>query len=213
VVAVSKPTPPGCEHGLVRPPPHHDRELREVAEGAIRHDVVSLCEQVQAVMGGPVLGGPGGRAGHDALLEAPLVHLRVLDDFLGTPPLGADAIGAEHFLPGRSLAPVLSRQERDEVDAVLGLGRPRRPLRTWDHAGIAMRMCEAFLGFVQHLERHPEPAVSLRAAWFAASRTMAHDFLIAGRNPKRVIILRDDDPSEEHRWTDTLAGTRDSGRG
>jgi hypothetical protein len=156
-----------------------------------------------------VLGGPGGRSSHDALLEAPIVHLLVLDDFLGTPPLGEDAIGAEHYLPGRSLMPVLSRQEREEAEAVLGLGRPRRPLRTWDHAGIALRMCEAFLGFVQHLERHPEPSVSNRAAWFAASRTTAHDFVIASRNPSRVISLRDDDPSDVRPWTATLAGARD----
>ena len=197
----------------MRPPTHSERELRDVAEGVLRHEVVALCEQVQGILGWPVLGAGVGRASHDALLEAPLIHLRVLDDFLGTPPLGEDAIGAQHYLPGRSPAPVLSRQERLEVDALLGLGRPRRPLRTWDHAGITFRTCEAFLGFVQILDRHPDPEVSARAAWFAVSRAAAQDFLLMGRNPRGVIDLTDDDPGEVAPLTEPLAGTGDRGVG
>ena len=173
--------------------PYSDRELRDIAQSHLRHEIVTLCGQVRELRHWD---NPGSllAPAHDALLEAPLLHLLVLDDFLGTPPnISQGDVGAQHYLPGRALAPVLSRQERQEVEAQLQLGRPRRPLQEWDHDGITARMCEAFVGFAQSLDRHPEPLVRRRGEWFAEAQLVAHTFELEVRTGTTVISLRDED--------------------
>lgn len=183
--------------------PYSDRELRDIAEGYLRHEVVTLCAQVRELR---QWASPSSRLApvHDALLAAPLIHLLVLDDFLGTPPdIGQGDVGAQHYFPGRSLAPVLTRQERAELEAQLQLGRPRRPLVEWDHDGITARVCEAFVGFAQGLDRHPEPSVRKRGEWFVEANLVAHAFQLEVRSGDLVISLRDDDQPaslEEHPW-------------
>lgn len=185
--------------------PYSDRELREIAEGHLRHEVVTLCGQVRELRHwsnpGSLLAPP-----HDALLEAPLLHLLVLDDFLGTPPSTSRGdVGAQHYLPGRALTPVLSRQERLELESQLRLGRPRRPLPEWDHDAITARMCESFVGFAQTLDRHPEPLVRRRGNWFAEANLVAHAFELEVRNGTTVISLRDEDQPAE---PETVSGWR-----
>ena len=173
--------------------PYSDRELRDVAEGYLHHEIVTLCGQVRELREWNTVGSQLAPV-HDALLEAPLMHFLVLDDVLGTRPVIARGdVGAQHYFPGRSLAPVLSRQEREELEAQLQLGRPRRPIRDWDHEDITARLCEAFVGFAQSLDRHPETVVRQRGQWFTEARSVAHAFDLEVRTDTIVISLRDED--------------------
>ena len=169
--------------------PYSDRELRDIAEGYLRQEVLALCGQVRELRHWVAESGVLAPA-HRALLEASLAHLLVLDDFLGTTPeIARGDVGAHHYLPGRGLTPVLSRQERQELEAQLQLGRPRRPLLEWDHLSIAARVCESFAGFAQSLDRHPEPRVRRRGEWFADSALVAHAFELEVRTGTSVLSL------------------------
>ena len=195
----------GCQTARVLALPYSDRELRDIAEGYLRHEIVTLCGQVRELREWNATGSLLAPV-HDALLEAPLLHFLVLDDFLGTGPVIARGdVGAQHYFPGRSLAPVLTRQEREELEAQLQLGRPRRPLQDWDHDDITARLCEAFIGFTQSLDRHPEPAVRRRGEWFVEASVVAHAFDLEVRTDTLVISVRDEDQPSR---SEPLSGSR-----
>jgi len=188
--------------------PYSERELREIAEGYLHHEVLTLCGQVRELREWTTSGALR-MPMHDALLEAPLVHFLVLDDFLGSPPFVVRGdVGAQHYFPGRSPAPVLTRQERQELEAQLRLGRLRRPLTEWDYDDITGRLCEAFAGFAQGLDRHPEPSVRRRGKWFEEASRVAHAFELEVRTGTLVISLCDDAQAAPASPSEALPGRR-----
>ena len=56
--------------------PYRDRELRDIAEGYLRHEIVTLCGQVRELREWNATGSLLAPV-HDALLEAPLLHFLV----------------------------------------------------------------------------------------------------------------------------------------
>lgn len=102
----------------------------------------------------------------NALLEACLIHLRLLDDFLGGRPKGDD-VSAQHWLPTWRPRRFLSRQQTVDINAQLAHLAARRqhwnfewPVRT-----LAVACAGRFEEFFSELERAcPQRALSLAKA-------------------------------------------------
>jgi hypothetical protein len=94
---------------------------------------------------------------HNSVLEALLVHARLLDDFLGTPADKAfkDDVVADHFPTLSRWAPqrVLSSDLRSEINAHLAhLALRRTPDMVWQTNVITRDICQALVAFIDALE-------------------------------------------------------------
>jgi hypothetical protein len=140
-------------------------ELEAYARRHIAYEVSRLVRQARA------LDNWSGPKDHvwDALLEASLVHIRVLDDFLRKPRFGDDVVAANYAKakPGE----LLDGRERRAVNGhVHHLTARREPFMDWEIQDLATRCCEAFEGFVASLP----PG---RQAWFGDCLRLSTPFL------------------------------------
>ena len=115
-----------------------------------------------------------------ALIEAALVHSRLLDEFL-TKPAGRRKFAARAALWGWGGGGFLTRRERGRVNAkVAHLAIDRLTQPDWqpqELGPLAVRCCERILGFVEHVGR-TEPA---RGSAFATAKACAAGFVAAAR--------------------------------
>ena len=126
-----------------------------------------------------------------ALIEALLVHLRLLDDFLGSKGQverategDRDDVFAGHWVDKWEPCTFLSDDERKRVNAkVAHLSGRRLTLRDVqpdDIPPLVKKCCERLQEFFEHVERHNQ----VRAPAFACARRRVEQFL-AG-DPKAV---------------------------
>ena len=131
-------------------PVHTDERLKEVAREHLRYELLMLVEQVE--LWERWQGPPD--AQYDALIEASLVHLRVVNDFLCKQPT-KDDIAAVHYAPRwhREHHEVLSHEERDSLNAQLFHLAARREER-WGAQlrRLVGRACLEFCEFMAHVD-------------------------------------------------------------
>lgn len=161
--------------------------LRELAR-EVEYEVTTMFGQVEALMlprrdwRDPV---------YMALVEAPLVHLRLLDDFLGRDlPERHDDVVARHFLANWTPQPFLDQRTRDTINAQLHhLAGRRRAGATWDFPCMLAAFAHRFLEFANELaEQDPD-----RAEWFRSSIDCCWFML--------------DDPASDERYPNVLHGS------
>lgn len=99
-----------------------------------------------------------------ALLESTLLHLRNLDVFLGSLEPVKDDVIARHYLDRWSPTPILTDDERDDLNKrLMHLSQQRVRLHAeWDRIALTTSALDVFDVFVAEL-RIDFPA---RAAWF-----------------------------------------------
>lgn len=112
-----------------------------------------------------------------ALLEAALVHIRLVDEFLGG-SISADERGvyAQHWLPGWSRRLCISSDVRKEINAqVAHLSWERVPFRQWDIRGYAYACCEELASFLDAVAAdNPERSKAFDGAREHVDRGLAH---------------------------------------
>lgn len=131
-----------------------------------------------------------------ALVEAPLVHLRALDDFLGMRAKKArkDDVVAEHYLPGGiSWKPTtfLDDDTRGAINAQLQhLAGRRETGYSWDFPMMCIAFIDGFLDFTEALGASDQGGGVNRAKWF----TEPIDLCRIVRGLSQI----DDGPFDEH---------------
>ncbi len=92
---------------------------------------------------------------YDALLEAWLVHLRLLDEFLEAKKRSRDRVNARHWL-GQSWSSegFLKEPEVRAVNSqVAHLGRGRRSPKGWAVQELTTKACESLVAFCEEVEQ------------------------------------------------------------
>ena len=148
--------------------PPSDTDLAAIAEGHLAYEMRTLWQQVRD----PRLSYNAWDAHtSDSLLEAALVHLRVLDEFLTMPAARTgpdrprDNVVAEHYT-GTTLAGFLTRgpdgdDELGDINAQLShLAVRRRESRLWPVTDMACRCGKAMQQFVTAARPEFKPALS-----------------------------------------------------
>ena len=157
--------------------PKTERALHRYASGHLRYEIYVLLEQAQKL---EELGEIEDAMG-DALLEASLVHLRLLDDFLGSPQQAQpptrddpDDVFARHWLPGWAPRRFLTGGQRQRINAQLAHLSARRRWRVgWNVPALTTACCQGFVRFLDQLNvAHPR-----RARAFAESRARIEAWL------------------------------------
>ena len=114
----------------------------------------------------------------NALLEAVLVHLRLLDRFFR----GVDEISAQSWLPSWTPTKVLTDEQRRRINQQVAHLSPKRELGyQWNPVAMATAACNVFRQFLDALEsEHRERAEAflrcreLTEAWFAQAPLARH---------------------------------------
>lgn len=166
-----------------------EQDLADYAEGPITYEIEMLMRQLALRISldpGPRHPPPEEGALLNALLEACLVHLRLLDDFLGSPrqakaarPGDLDDIFARHWHPGWRPSRFLTEQQISDINAQLAHLAARREhwQFPWPLDELAADCSERFEQFCIELEAsNPE-----RAAAFAIARSFAMKILAEHR--------------------------------
>jgi hypothetical protein len=135
-------------------------DLEQFAKDAVTYEVTTMLGEV----GHPNLHGSDPVL-QVALIEAVLVHVRLLDEFHGQ--TGANAhpndVLASHFLPTWTPTRTLSPPDRDAINAQLAhMSTQRTSGYSWDLATLVTDACRMFVSFVDAV-RVANPG---RAAWF-----------------------------------------------
>ncbi len=99
-----------------------------------------------------------------ALLESSMLHVRNLDTFLGASEAVDDDVIALHYLDTWTPTPILSGDERVDLNKrLMHLSKQRLRLHAeWDRTRFALRSVEAFCEFQLQLR----DASRTRAGWF-----------------------------------------------
>lgn len=147
--------------------------LERYARTHVAYEARTLRGQIEAA------GRLGGRlrdARELALMEAALVHLRLLDDFVGSPPVGDD-VSATHYLSTWKLQQFLEADERDRINAQVAHLAARRQRPRYSVHALGRRCGLALLDLEAALVA--DPTASHRAAYleeaFGHARVLAGD--------------------------------------
>jgi len=164
-----------------------ERSLGNYAAKHVAYEVRVMLQQANLL----ARNDPGGIADAtgDALLEAFLVHVRLLDEFLGsgdqTEPPGKnpqDTAFARHWLPTWKPRHFLTETQRNRVNGQLAHLAARRWHRyEWKVQPMAERCCSAFTRFLDQLDK----ASPKRAKAFEQVRQDIRDFRAV---PAAVVI-------------------------
>ena len=156
--------------------------LRELAT-QVEYEVATLFGQVDALIRRP-------RDPSDpvylALVEAPLVHLRLLDDFLGQDlpkpnTRHEDDVVARHFLPDWTPERFLPDATRDAINAQLQHLVSRREVgANWHFPSLLTALAHRFLEFANELadcdrDRVDWFEVSIECCWWVLDDSEAAD--------------------------------------
>jgi hypothetical protein len=156
-----------------------ENDLKEYAEGPIGYEMEMVVLQLRTLAA-------AGAAPHadvvvkNALLEACLVHIRLLDDFLGSPvqaePAGQndrDDVFAGHWLPGWTPQRFLTHLQISDINAQLAHLAARRQHWNfgWPLSALASACATKFEEFCAALEAaNPDRAQAFeKARYFARS--------------------------------------------
>ena len=159
-----------------------EKDLTDYADTHIAYEVRTMLYQVVDLDRRQRSGRPGDMV-FDALIEAVLVHVRLLDEFLGNPQQAEpatkrdrDTVFAAHYLPRRAPASFLTQAERGDVNAqVAHLSGRRRAQFPWSLMDLTERCCAGLHRFFADLGSDPQH--STRLAMFSSSRILVQTFL------------------------------------
>ena len=157
----------------------------EVLERSARTHIAAVFHNMRFQTTDVELAKPPGAWSHhtDALLEAALIHLRLLDGFLTTDPAHLtglpprDDVVAGHYTDGRTFDTFLlsTPDERDRIDTQLThLGARRMEHYHWPLEDMAQRCARRFLDFEAALNPGMRP-------WFEES--LIHARALTTREP------------------------------
>lgn len=144
--------------------------LRQMAQGQLAYEVNMLFGQVACIS-------MWERSPDDpeymALVEAALVHLRLLDDFLGKPPNQQhDDVHAQQFAPTWKPKRFIDPDERKRINAqVQHLAWRRTSGADWDFSALCLGFAEGLSEFLSVLD-HTVPE---RSDWFAEIRSICEE--------------------------------------
>lgn len=134
-----------------------EAELDAYARGAIFYEITTLAQQASVLLDRHLKRVPHG-VETNALIEAALIHLRLLDDFLGsnrqTEPPGSrppDDVFACHWLPAWQPQSFLTAVERRDIHAHVAHLSARRAKPEWLIVDMAQRCLAEFARFVAQL--------------------------------------------------------------
>jgi hypothetical protein len=147
-------------------------ELTAFAEEHIQYEVATLVQAATLWAAAPGLLGP---IAHSALLESALVHLRLLDDFLGKDSQyrHKDDVLAIDYLDSWKQEYVLDGSDRNLINAqVAHLSMRRQAGQLWDVVGLSTPVLDRCAGFFTQLQA----AGSEYTAHFASARRILVDF-------------------------------------
>jgi len=142
-------------------------DLETFAKETVTYEVTTMVAEVDH----PNLHGSD-RVLAFALLEAVLVHVRLLDDFHGQTSAKAhpDDFTAEHYLPTWTPRRTLSQSDREAINAQLAhMSIKRVSGYGWRVEALVADTCRMFVSFVDTL-RASDPR---RAAWFDTAHQAA----------------------------------------
>ena len=125
---------------------HDDEELKEFADKHLPYELRMLRVQVECWANRGDRSDPS----VDALLEASLVHIRLLNDFLCKKP-ERDDVGAYHFAISWQVDQhsVLDCEQRDKVNAQLFQLPIRRQIsHQWGLPELMHQVCSVFCDFI-----------------------------------------------------------------
>lgn len=145
-----------------------ETELADYARTHLWHEVWVLTGQVEFLVS---LHDPSVTPLRNALLEAPLIHLRLLDDFLGSgrqiePPRRGDRddVYARHWLPSWTPTGFLTAEQRRDVHgdiAHLTARREWQPGPRWRILDLALACCDGMRSFIDALDaERPDRAIA-----------------------------------------------------
>ena len=147
-----------------------DVDLEQFARVQIAYEVRTMFGQVVELLQRP-------RERWDpvylALVEAPLVHLRALDDFLGLPAAvvkkrGHDDVVDQHYLPEWEPQPFLDDDVRKAINAQLQhLAERRETGFDWYFETMCTQFIDAFTEFIDDLATADRNEERSRVEWFA----------------------------------------------
>ena len=105
----------------------------------------------------------------DALIEASLVHLRLLDDFFRRlPSEKTDDVVAYDFDPDWAPVRILTGKDRRAINAqVQHLAKRRVSSWDWDLTSMTSNATQAMRALLEHLGPQARPTVAARAEYFA----------------------------------------------
>ena len=163
-----------------------EADLATYAERHVRYEVDMVTGQARELirrhpsgMPTPTTGFPGPI--DDALLEAILVHLRLLEDFLGSRKDGRDVI-AEDWLPSWSPQTFLTCDQRDAINLQLAhMSSERDWGYPWDIAAMVTECCLAIKSFIEALDQHSPRAAAFTGVREIVEKWLAGDTLLQPR--------------------------------
>ena len=130
----------------------HDPQVLQTITHALRYEAVMLSGLTMKLATDP----PGDELVKNALVEAWVVHVRVLADFLRDYRAKPADVVASDYLSAWAGADPLTAHERGEVNARLA---HLSSIRAWPYEGfesaIARRVLEGFKDFVDQLDATP----------------------------------------------------------
>jgi hypothetical protein len=134
-----------------------ESELDGYARGALFYEITTLAQQASVLLQRQSEGQPH-TTETNALIEAALIHLRLLDDFLGserqTQPAGTnppDDVFARHWLPTWEPSGFLSAEERSGIHAQVAHLSSRRSAPGWTIGEMTQRCLNRFGEFLDQL--------------------------------------------------------------
>jgi hypothetical protein len=119
----------------------------------------------------------------NAHIEATLIHLRLLDEFFGSPKQARtsgkndkDDIFARHWLSSWQPRPFLTETERSRANAQLAhLSGRRRMNHKWNLGEAVARCCGTFQIFIGQLDAaHPRRARAFSETWALVNAYLRH---------------------------------------
>lgn len=126
----------------------------------VEYEVEMLVGQVELLVD---FYGPGGPAGSftspqdEAILDAALVHLRLLDEFLGSKGRATD-VKAKYWVPGWPARNWLDRSVRDRINwQLVHLSTLREVGHGWDLCEYARACCEELVRFFDEVKKQCPP--------------------------------------------------------
>jgi hypothetical protein len=114
----------------------------------------------------------------NAVLEAFLVHARLLHEFLAREPVFPDDVRAATFLPTWLGEEALTKPQLDNINKrIMHLSGMRSRQFSWQRGVVARRVIKTFGRFLGELDAGPHPE---RAGWFRPAYERARELVKVG---------------------------------
>ena len=171
-----------------------EQDLDEYARAHLSYEVRNAIDQAIAI---EQWSGPKSPQ-WDALLEAFLMHIRLLDDFLGK-AVSDDDVSASHYVHGKTFERFLDRDEIDDLNAqVAHLAARRKGARSWPVTDMTERLCVALEEFHNALPDERKPSlkqIPTSIAKWQHRCSRSADLTVSTTTDTHVVTRGYDDPA------------------